>query len=404
VLFIGFLFKKAVLTQLIIFSHTETMNQLSEQGETLTSPEQTSVTPTTVHTPSTSSQPPLPPSQSIPSSVQEIVTASRKRRFANYLIDRVLSISLGYVVITLIAVILGLLHISNPNTGWIIALVGFLPTIFLYYFLGERILGRTLGKYITSTQVIDNGNQLLTSSQIIKRTFARLIPFDELSIFNHNRTTWHDRLSGTRVVPSKPLLPEKQPPLNKTLRFVTIILILLLPGGVLGYEIYQSTTGGERFQLPQPMPDGLHLTSFQTLNHGDTEYYVLTYTGNSQVIQIMRLIAGYDFDPAQNCGYMEPTYDGVVGTPISKDLTCTKIGKTVKFGFYDYAYQVTSTATDPSIQQITPDFYLDVPPYRYMIKATSGTITRNEVLQMLNNLSEVTQQHLQAQLNANQGN
>jgi uncharacterized RDD family membrane protein YckC len=334
-----------------------------------------------------------------PSSIPnvEITTASRKRRFVNYLIDRTLSFLLAYVGLLIVYILWRLLHLPfTSSTIWIQCICFFIPLVFLYYFIGERYLGRTLGKYITATQVIDKQNFPIKSKQIIIRTIARLVPFDELAILGYDRTTLHDKFSNTRVVPSHLLPTNQQPRWNKTLKIVTILLILLLPG----YEGYQTVTGGERFDLPSQMPEKMKLTSFKTVSNDKADYYVMTYTGNTQSLQITRLIAGYNFDPSQICGYTIPTAGDLISSPISKDLTCTKIATSKT----TYVYQVTSMSTDPSIQQITPDYYFDIPPYRYMIKATKGTITRDEIMQMLNNLTEVTQQQLQEETGANQSN
>lgn len=343
-------------------------------------------------------EPPIPTlSQQASLPNQEIAATSRKKRFVNYVIDRILSFYLAYIIVTISALAYGLLHFSYGSfTSWEIYVCIFIPSIFLYYYLSERFLGRTLGKYITSTQVVDKMNKKLTSGQIIKRTIARLIPFNEFSLFNQTRLTWHDRLSCTKVVSSSLLPKEMQPHWNKTIKLATILLLLLLPGGFLGYVLYQDATGGERYQLPQPMPDRMQLTAFKTVQDSGAAYFIFTYTGIHQSLQITRLIAGYNFDPSVKCNYTIPTFNGINITPISTNLKCTEIGKSSKM--IAFAYQVTSTSTDPAIQQETPNFYFDIPPYRYMIKALKGNITRDEILLMLNNLTEITTQTLNNQI------
>lgn len=77
-------------------------------------------------------------------------------------------------------------------------LIAILISVFYYYFLEYYNNGRTLGKYITGTVVVSLTGETITSNQIWKRTFSRLVPFDGLSFLGTNG--WHDSWSDTRVV------------------------------------------------------------------------------------------------------------------------------------------------------------------------------------------------------------
>lgn len=71
--------------------------------------------------------------------------------------------------------------------------------IFLYYYLSEKFLnGRTIGKYGTGTKAVTILGGKPSNSDLLKRTFSRLVPFDALSFFGTNG--WHDSWSDTRVV------------------------------------------------------------------------------------------------------------------------------------------------------------------------------------------------------------
>lgn len=91
--------------------------------------------------------------------------------------------------------------------------------IVIYYFAFEAITkGRSLGKYLTGTMVVDELGKTPSVGRFFKRNLCRCIPFDSLS-FLGNRG-WHDSVSGTVVVDKKSfekeieynqLLQEKDP-------------------------------------------------------------------------------------------------------------------------------------------------------------------------------------------------
>jgi len=66
-----------------------------------------------------------------------------------------------------------------------------------YCFLSEAIFRQTLGKIVTGSCVASTGNTL-TTGRILRRTMARMIPFDNISfLFGAN---WHDKTNNTTVV------------------------------------------------------------------------------------------------------------------------------------------------------------------------------------------------------------
>lgn len=69
----------------------------------------------------------------------------------------------------------------------------------VYYFSFESLTGRTLGKMVTGTKVISLTGEPLTTGQMLRRTFSRLVPFEAFS-FLGNGIGWHDRWSDTVVV------------------------------------------------------------------------------------------------------------------------------------------------------------------------------------------------------------
>ena len=69
-----------------------------------------------------------------------------------------------------------------------------------YYFLFELLSGRTIGKMITGTKVVDKASKEDPSFiQILLRTLSRLIPVDYISyLFRSNGI--HDYLSSTQLI------------------------------------------------------------------------------------------------------------------------------------------------------------------------------------------------------------
>ena len=128
----------------------------------------------------------------------ELDIADGGRRFANYLIDRILSQVLAGGAIVLFE--------SAPkpfeeNTSYEVmsfALIYLL--IFGYYTVMEGVFnGKTLGKFITRTRAVREDGSSLDWEKAALRSVCRLIPFDALS-FMFADVGWHDKLSKTRVV------------------------------------------------------------------------------------------------------------------------------------------------------------------------------------------------------------
>ena len=75
-----------------------------------------------------------------------------------------------------------------------------------YFFVTEGIFGRSIGKFITGTVLVDENGEKPDFGSVVKRSFSRLIPFDNFS-FLGNRG-WHDSISDTYVVNKKALEEE----------------------------------------------------------------------------------------------------------------------------------------------------------------------------------------------------
>ena len=126
------------------------------------------------------------------------VAVPRGTRFLNYIIDYVVEMGLG----------LGLgLVIGLSGSESAIDLVNRTPDLLFgviislaYFMLAEGLTGRTIGKLITGTKVVDSNGNRPSAGRIVVRTLSRFIPFEALSFLGSDARGWHDKISKTYVV------------------------------------------------------------------------------------------------------------------------------------------------------------------------------------------------------------
>ncbi len=121
--------------------------------------------------------------------------ASKGKRLGNYVIDRIIVQGLSYALIFGVAS-------SNMGesemTGMII--VAALGLWIIYYSLFEAFTGKTIGKLITGSKVVNVDGSPISVGQAFGRTFSRIIPFEAFSFLGQKGIGWHDSLSDTRVI------------------------------------------------------------------------------------------------------------------------------------------------------------------------------------------------------------
>ncbi|MEK7253493.1 MAG: RDD family protein [Bacteroidota bacterium] len=77
-----------------------------------------------------------------------------------------------------------------------------------YYLVTETIFnGKTIGKFITKTVVVNMDGSPVAFPTVLGRSFARLIPFEAFSFLGASGRGWHDTLTKTMVVDEKDLVP-----------------------------------------------------------------------------------------------------------------------------------------------------------------------------------------------------
>ncbi|UPL48263.1 RDD family protein [Hymenobacter sublimis] len=117
--------------------------------------------------------------------------ASKTRRFFNWLIDN----------IGVLLLISALIRWGSPSTTTQLQLrltsVGFL---FVYYLATEYFFQRSLGKFLTHTLVVNRQDERPSLAAVFLRTLCRFIPLEPASLLLNKKRTWHDMLSGTKVV------------------------------------------------------------------------------------------------------------------------------------------------------------------------------------------------------------
>ena len=118
--------------------------------------------------------------------------ASKGERFVTAFVDR-LTMSAAYAVAGFVVAQLA------GESGLILLVFLFVLVNIGYYVVLEASTGRTVGKLVAGTKVIDLEGKIPSFSQILLRTLCRYIPFEPLSVLFGERG-WHDTLSKTRVV------------------------------------------------------------------------------------------------------------------------------------------------------------------------------------------------------------
>lgn len=133
--------------------------------------------------------------------------ASNGSRFLNYILDLVAFVIIFFLFCIALGIFIGLIGETNwisemGELGW--NLIVF--TLFiLYYTLLEGFFGRSIGKFITGTILVDENGQKPSFGTVFKRSLCRLIPFDAFSFLGSDGRGWHDTISDTYVVNKKAL-------------------------------------------------------------------------------------------------------------------------------------------------------------------------------------------------------
>lgn len=127
-----------------------------------------------------------------------VTPAKKLLRFCNLIIDH-----LGILILSAIVGVLAVLIGGNEA----IEVLERVPDIvfgitvwFAYYFFFEVWLGRTPGKLVTGTKVVDENGENPDAKQILLRSLCRFIPFEAFSFLGETGRGLHDSIPKTYVV------------------------------------------------------------------------------------------------------------------------------------------------------------------------------------------------------------
>ena len=129
-------------------------------------------------------------------SVEALTDASKGQRFGTFVVDY-----LGFMVVAFIVGIVLALTLGDRSEAVLKSIPDILfgvVILFAYYAFFEGLWGRTPGKLVFGTRVVNAQGQRPGFGTIAKRTLCRFIPFEPFSFFGQKG--WHDSLSDTRVV------------------------------------------------------------------------------------------------------------------------------------------------------------------------------------------------------------
>ena len=118
--------------------------------------------------------------------------ASILKRMLNFIIDT------GIIIVLMYFFYVSLSELPRLFTKFIIL------TYFGYYIYFEHKYQKTIGKYITKTKLVNVDGEKATMTQIVQRTFSRLLPFDPFTFFFPKRDMeFHDVFTNTKVINDK---------------------------------------------------------------------------------------------------------------------------------------------------------------------------------------------------------
>lgn len=130
--------------------------------------------------------------------------ATLGQRFLNMVVDGIAILFIWLLVYNAIDIGSILLRHTSPADSAPMGIsfkILYIITLLYYFVLEAATKGRTIGKLITRTIVVGEDLSPVTTEQVFKRSFCRLIPFEALSMLGG--IPWHDSLSHTTVIKKK---------------------------------------------------------------------------------------------------------------------------------------------------------------------------------------------------------
>ncbi len=127
----------------------------------------------------------------------QLVPASREKRILNFVLDY---LAIIFMVSAFYGFFLDLDSLTEENRDPLMDNIRGMLFYLSYYIAVEGMSGgRSFGKMITKTRVVNREGVVPEAPQMIKRSLIRLVPFEPLSALGE-LAPWHDRWSDTMVV------------------------------------------------------------------------------------------------------------------------------------------------------------------------------------------------------------
>ncbi len=130
-----------------------------------------------------------------------LIAAGNGLRFVNFIVDRLVIIGLIYGITyadsawgsgIVYEIIEGQSNIIYDHIQWSIIVA------LLYSVMEGLMKGKSIGKLLTGTRAVRNDDTEFTFKDAVARSFCRIVPFEEISIFFG--APWHDKWVNTTVV------------------------------------------------------------------------------------------------------------------------------------------------------------------------------------------------------------
>lgn len=134
--------------------------------------------------------------------------ASTGSRFLNFVLDLIFMTIGVFVFVFTLAILSNVfgwneLRLWMENMGDLDGQLICFGFFIFYYVFFEAIFGKSIGKFITGTIVVNENGVKPSLGVVFKRTFCRIIPFEAFSFFGSGGRGWHDSFSNTYVVRKK---------------------------------------------------------------------------------------------------------------------------------------------------------------------------------------------------------
>lgn len=125
----------------------------------------------------------------------DFIIVGSEKRFGNFCID-----TIGFFFLVFLhAMVLDVWLEIMPEGGSDWFGVYFFLLYVMYHFISEYFFGKTLGKFLTKTKVLNEEGEKPSFQQLLIRNLFRLIPLDPFS-FLFSKRGWHDTISKTYVI------------------------------------------------------------------------------------------------------------------------------------------------------------------------------------------------------------